>query len=280
MRHLLRLNDWTTADLQALFERADRYRAGSGPVFSGCVALFFPLSSLRTRLSFERGAGQMGLQPVTFPPEALDTGEDLFDVAGYLAEWADIVVARHPDIQVLERLAAAGALPVINAMTDINHPCEILSDLYTLSLDTDPLDLRYVFIGPDGNISRAWLEAAQAFTLEIVQCCPMDLGTPGMPWNDDLLAVVSGADVILTDGPGRHEAAMAPYRVTSEILKRAPEGVRLAPCPPFVRGREVSADAIDHRAFVGYDFKSSLLPVQQALMSLVLEDTAPVPPAS
>jgi ornithine carbamoyltransferase len=77
MRHLLRLNDWTIADLQALFERADQYRAGDGPMFSGCAALFFPPSSLRTRLSFERGAALMGLQPVTFPPEALDTGEDL-----------------------------------------------------------------------------------------------------------------------------------------------------------------------------------------------------------
>jgi ornithine carbamoyltransferase len=271
MRHLLRLNDWTIADLQELFDRADQYRAGDGPMFSGCAALFFPPSSLRTRLSFERGAALMGLQPVTFPPASLDTGEELADIAGYLAQWADIVVARHPDIRVLERLAASGVIPVINAMTDCNHPCEILSDLYALSHDTDPTGLRYVFVGPDGNIARAWLEAALAFDLKIVQCCPLDIHTPGMPWNEDLLAVMPGADVILTDGPGKHEQAMALYQVTGELLDLAPDSVRLAPCPPFVRGREVSVDAIDHPAFVGYSFKSSLLPVQQALMSLALE---------
>ena len=213
----------------------------------------------------------MGLQPVTFPPETLNTAEDLKDVAGYLAQWADIVVARHPDIGVLERLAAPDALPVINAMTDVNHPCEVLSDLYTLALDSDPLGLRYLFVGADGNIARAWWEAGQAFGLDIVQSCPSRIATPGMPWNGDLESAVATADIIITDGPGRHAEAMAPYQVTSEALRHAPEGVRLAPCPPFVRGREVSADAIDHPAFVGHAFKASLMPVQQALMSLLLE---------
>lgn len=271
MRHLLRLNGWTIQDLHTLFERADQFRAANGRRVNGCAALFFPPSSLRTRVSFERGAWLMGLQPVTFPPETLDTTEDLADVVGYLSQWADIVVARHPDINVLERLAASDALPVINAMTDINHPCEVLSDLYALSLEADPVGLRYVFVGADGNIARAWWEAAQAFGLCITQSCPADIATPGMPWDGDLQAAVASADVIITDGPGQNAEALVPYQVTGEMLRLAPEGVRLAPCPPFIRGREVSADAIDHEAFVGYGFKSSLLPVQQAVMSLVLE---------
>ena len=168
MRHLLRLTDWSVADLRSLFAVAGRYQSGDGERLEGAAVLFFPPSSLRTRVSFERGASLMGTQPITFPPETLSKDEDPVDVVGHLACRARLVVARYPDIAVLDRMASAGALPIINAMTDVNHPCEVLSDLYPLSQDTDPVHLRYVFVGADGNIGRAWREAAQAFGLDIV----------------------------------------------------------------------------------------------------------------
>lgn len=270
MRHLLGLSDWTVSDLDALFRLAREYAEGRGPRIGGCAVLFFPPSSLRTRVSFERGAALMGLQPITLPPETLDKPEALADVAGYLAQWADIVVARHPNIEVLHELAAADVLPIVNAMTDVNHPCEVLSDLYALSVSSDPVQLRYLFVGADGNISRAWQEAARAFGLHLVQCCPADLASPGAVWVDDLRDAVRSADVIITDGPGPHADALAPYRVTADLLSEALAGVRLMPCPPFIRGREVSVDAIAHPAFVGYDFKASLLPVQQAVLATTL----------
>lgn len=271
MHHLLRLVHWTVPDLQALFHLAREYEQGRGPRVSGCAALFFPPSSLRTRVSFERGAALMGLQPITLPPETLDKPEALDEVAGYLAQWADIVVARHPSIERLEEFAAANVLPVVNAMTDVNHPCEVLSDLYALSATSDPLRLRYLFVGADGNIARAWQEAARAFQFDLVQCCPPGLASPGAAWNGDLRDAASRADVIITDGPGQHTEALVPYQVTAEVLRWAPEGTRLAPCPPFVRGREVSADAIASASFVGHGFKSALLPVQQAIMSMLLD---------
>jgi ornithine carbamoyltransferase len=271
MHHLLRLDDWAVSDLHALFHLASEYEQGRGPRRNGCAVLFFPSASLRTRVSFERGAAMMGLQPITLPPETLDKPEALGDVAGYLGQWADIVVARHPSIKVLEQIAAANALPVVNAMTDVNHPCEVLSDLYSLSATGDPLQLRYLFVGADGNISRAWQEAARAFQLDVVQCCPAGLASPGAVWNRDLRDAAGRADVIITDGPGQHTEALAPYQVTTEVLGWAPKGVRLAPCPPFVRGREVSAGAIASPSFVGHGFKAALLPVQQAVLSMLLD---------
>lgn len=267
MRHLVRLDDWTADDVAAVFALADRYRAGGGPRFDGAAAMFFPPSSLRTRATFERGAVLAGLQPIVFPPETLDKSEDLVDVAGYLALTVDVLVVRHPDLSVVERLAAADAVPAVNAMTDVNHPCEVLADLYALSQESDPRSLRYCFVGADGNIARAWQEAARVLDLDLTQCCPAELATPGATWTDDLAAAVARADVVLTDGPGRHAEALAPYRVTAALLRTAPPGVRLAPCPPFVRGREVSADAIASDAFVGYAAKRALLPVQQAVMA-------------
>ncbi|BAU95409.1 ornithine carbamoyltransferase [Corynebacterium suranareeae] len=264
------LEGWTRDGLGELFDRVDHFEAKKQPSVEGAAALFFPPSSLRTRVSFERGVFEMGLQPITFPPETLDKSENLADVAGYLSAWVRLMVVRHSDISVLQRLADADVLPVINAMTDVNHPCEVLSDLYALSQEADIFSLRFLFVGADGNIARAWQEAAKAFGLSIVQSCPAELRVPGMPWQGNLMTAIADADVVITDGPGPHAEALTSYRVTAAVLEAAPSGIRFAPCPPFIRGREVSTDAIEHPAFVGYSFKQYLKPVQQAVMSWAL----------
>ena len=270
MRNLVRLDEWTADDVEQVFALADAYRAGSGREFSGSAVMFFPPTSLRTRISFERGASLMGLQPVVFPSETLDKPEALADVASYLKSWADVLVVRHARIDVIEELAAADALPVINAMTDVNHPCEVLSDLYALRDQRDPRTLRFVFVGADGNVARAWQEAARVLTLDRVQCCPAELAIPGARWVEDLKTAVRSADVLITDGPGTHADLLAPYQITASLLDTAPLGVQFNPCPPFQRGQEASADAIEHRAFVGHRFKASLLPVQQAIMAFCI----------
>lgn len=270
MRSLLRLDSWTASDVEEVFSLADEYRAGRGPMTSGAAVMFFPSTSLRTRVTFERGAALMGLQPIVLPSGTLDKPEALADVSGYLASWADIVVARHGDLGVLEGLDAPRALPIVNAMTDENHPCEVLADLYSLRQQRLLSGLRVVVVGADGNIARAWQEAARVLDLDLLHCGPAGLEPPGARATDDLDAAVRSADVIVTDGPGRHAEALAPYRVTAAHLDAAPPGVLLAPCPPFERGREVSADAIAHPAFVGHAFKKSLLPVQQAVMAFCL----------
>jgi ornithine carbamoyltransferase len=222
MRSLTTLDVWSADDVEAVFTLADAYEQGHGPTTQGAAVLFFPSTSLRTRVTFERGASLMGLQPIVFPDTTLDKSEALTDVAGYLASWADIIVARHPDLAVIEQLAAAPALPVVNAMTDQNHPCEVLADTYSLRRHGEVASLGFLFVGADGNIARAWHEAARVLQLDLVQCCPADLATPGAAWTDDLEAAVQSADVVLTDGPGSHGDALAPFRITAELLDRAP----------------------------------------------------------
>jgi ornithine carbamoyltransferase len=213
----------------------------------------------------------MGLQPVLFGPETLDKPEAASDVVGYLANWADVLVIRHPDITLLQRLADVGVLPVINAMTSVNHPCEVLADVYALARTRDVTSLRFVFVGADGNIARAWAEIARVLGLDLVQCCPEVLAVPGVAWTDDLAAAVRDADVVLTDGVGPHAAALAGYQVTAGLMATARPGAVLNPCPPFTRGAEVSIDAVaPGGAFVGYGFKSCLLAVQQAVMAYCL----------
>ncbi|MBF4459442.1 ornithine carbamoyltransferase [Pseudoclavibacter sp. VKM Ac-2867] len=270
MSSLLRLDDWSRPQVDEVFSLADAYETDSGPSFKGTAVMFFPPSSLRTRVTFERGASLMGLQPIVFPSETLDKPERLSDVAQYLALWADTLVVRHPDLSVLEELAATHAVPVVNAMTRENHPCEVLSDLYALRARRDLDGLRYLFVGADGNIARGWQEAARALDLDLVQCCPANLASPGSTHTEDLREAIRAADVVLTDAVGQHGRELAPYRITGALLDTAPEGVDFLPCPPFTRGNEVSADAIEHSAFVGHRFKKPLLPVHQAIIAFCL----------
>ena len=272
MRHLLELDTWATQDIDHVFVLAREYAAGRGSRFDGAAALFFPASSLRTRVTFERGLAVMGLQPILFPPEVLDKPEALTDVASYLAQWCDVVVVRHDNLATLTGLAAADALPVVNAMTSVNHPCEVLSDLFAISeLGRDITALRYVFVGADGNIGRGWAEAARTLGLDLIQSCPPEIAMAGVELQPDLDKAMTGADVILTDPPGRHAEALASYRITEAHLALAAHGHLLNPCPPFVRDREIAAEVLDTPgAWVGHEFKRALLPVQQAVVALCI----------
>jgi ornithine carbamoyltransferase len=270
MRSLIRLDDWSVSDLDEVFRLADEYRAGRVSRFSGCVVMFFPPTSLRTRVSFERGAAMMNLQPIVFPSETLNKREELADVIQFIQLWADAIVLRHPDITKLEQLATVSTIPVINAMTDINHPCEVLSDIYALRSRCEIRRARFVFVGADGNILRAWLEAARVLDLDLIQCCPADCAAPGATWTQDVHEAVQTADVILTDTCDPDDIRLKPYQITAKLLDEAPKGVIFNPCPPFTRGVEMSADALAHPAFVGYQFKSALLPVQQAIMAFCI----------
>ena len=120
------------------------------------MLLFFTESSIRTRVTFEKGIYLLGGQAILFPTESLDKKEDLKDVCGYLNNWADVIIARHKEIHILEQVAVHSKVPVINAMTDINHPCEVISDMYALSkVRQDFAKDKYLFCGKSGNIGLA-----------------------------------------------------------------------------------------------------------------------------
>ena len=268
MKSLIRLTQYGRSELEEVFRIAGSIPEYDGFLKGKTVVTFFPPSSIRTRLSFEKGIRLLGGQSVLFPPEALDRKEDIRDVCGYLNNWADAVVVRHRDIRLLERMAACLEVPVINAMTDENHPCEMLSDLYALSkMRPDYLRDRYLFVGPGGNIGKAWMEASAAFGFSFTQCCPPAWRIPGADWEADPEKAVAGKDVVCTDSlPEKLRADFAGCRVTADLMRRANPGALLNPCPPFYRGEEVSEDAIASPAFVGYGFKKCLLEVQQAVL--------------
>lgn len=270
MANFARLTDYTPKDIYDIFKIADEVKIGkySGILEGKSVILFFPNSSIRTRVSFEKGIYLLGGQPILFPTETLDKKEDLKDVCGYLNNWADVVIVRHNDISVIEMLSKYSNIPVINAMTDINHPCEMLADMYSLSkIRKDFTKDKYLFCGKKGNIGLAWKEASQVMGFDLEQCCVAGYEIEDLIVYHNIKKAIIGKDIICTDSlPENVLKDFKNCQITKEIMKMANEGAILNPCPPFYRGEEVSDDVIESSFFVGYEFKKALLEVQQAVI--------------
>lgn len=270
MKNLIRLTDYQANDIYDIFYTADEVGQGKyKDILKGkSVVLFFPNSSIRTRVTFEKGIYLLGGHPILFPSETLDKKEDLIDVCGYLNNWADLVVVRHKNIHVIEKMSQCLSVPVINAMTDINHPCEVLTDMYSLSkIRKNFVNDNFLFCGKNGNIGLAWKEASSVMGFKLEQCCGNGYEIEGIVSHSNISEAIIGKDIVCTDSlPSSVLDDFKECQVTLDVMKMANEGAILNPCPPFYRGEEVSADVIDSNYFVGYEFKKYLLDVQQAIM--------------
>ena len=270
MKNLIRLSEYSKDEVAEIFKIAVQIEQGQfKEILKGkSIILFFPNSSIRTRVTFEKGIYMLGGQPILFPSDSLDKKEEIKDVIGYLNNWADCVIVRHSNISLIEEMAQYSSVPVINAMTSINHPCEVLSDLYALSkIREDYTSLNYLFLGASGNIGLAWKEASELMGFSLEQCCPKGYEMDHVTVKHKIEEAILNKDIVLTDSLSKDKLQdFKYYEVTLEIMSKANENALLNPCPPFFRGEEVSSDVIDSKYFVGYGFKKSLIYVQQAII--------------
>lgn len=274
--NFLHLSDLSIEEIEAIFRMGDKLRTeDGGQYFKGkCFALFSPESSLRTRVTFEKGIKELGGECILFPPETLDKKEDLTDVMGYLENWIDGVIIRHPKLHKMTEMSKHARIPIINAMSSENHPCEILSDIYSVrQLRPDFKELKYVFVGPAGNILKSWVEIANVLDLDFHHVCTanhqMSREDKNYSFTTDLEAALVHADVVLTDSLPQelqNDEYYSKYQVNKQRMQWAKPNALLNPCPPFFRNQEVSEDVIDSDYFVGYAFKKNLLYVQQAVL--------------
>ncbi len=270
MKNLIRLKDYSMKDVEAIFQIADEIPTGKYKEFlkEKTILLFFPESSIRTRVTFEKGIHLLGGQSILFSSSTLDKKEEIKDVMGYINQWIDGVVVRHKEISKIEEMGTYAKMPVINAMTDSNHPCEMLADLYALSkIRKDMKKDKFLFVGPKGNIGYAWKEASELIGFSLEQCCPKGYEIEGIRVNYELDKAMVGKDIVCTDSLSSEKLKdFQDYQITCQRMEKANLGARLNPCPPFFRGEEVSSDVIDSEFFVGYEFKKHLLEVQQAVI--------------
>lgn len=274
--NLLDIMELSAQQITGIFDLADRLRGDKEqPLLAGkTFILFFPESSIRTRITFEKGIKNLGGECILFPPETLDKTEQLRDVVAYIANWADGIIVRHSNFAKIQQLCSHSNIPVINAMTSENHPCEILSDLYSIRNRRENYkELVYTFVGPAGNICRSWMDISKVLDLRFNHVCTMDYkaGHQSRNYNfyTELEDILKDSDVILTDSlPSelRTDEYIDKYQITLARMKLAQNNAMLNPCPPFFRGEEVSEDAVCSDYFVGYEFKKNLLYVQQAIV--------------
>lgn len=212
-----------------MFQLAKKLKTNqSKHILSGkTLILFFPETSIRTRVTFEKGIKDLGGECILFPSETLDKKEALEDVMKYLDNWADGLIIRHEDFSKLKEMSLHSSKPIINAMTNENHPCEILSDLFSIAeLKGNYRDLVYTFVGTANNISRSWMEISKVMNLKFNHVCALgnELGDNNSNYffSTDLDLILKMSDVVLTDSLPNHylnNDYLAKYQITLDRMK-------------------------------------------------------------
>jgi ornithine carbamoyltransferase len=296
-RDFLQIPDFSKEEIQGLFDLADRMKAGSyakKPLAGKTLAMIFMKSSTRTRVSFEAGTYQLGGHALFLSPRdvQLGRGEPIADTARVLSRYVDGIMIRTFAHQDIEELAKFASVPVINGLTDLVHPCQVLADLLTVRQHVKkPLEqLVVAWIGDGNNMANSWINAAYRFGFELRIACP-----EGYEPADHLVArakasativitrdpaeAARGADVVNTDvwasmgqeeEQKQRERAFRGFTVNSALMKKADKGAIFLHCLPAHRGEEVAADVIDGAQSRVWDEAENRLHIQKAIMAALM----------
>jgi ornithine carbamoyltransferase len=281
---LLRISDLGNRELEYLLELAaamkERPNGWSEPLRGETLAMLFEKPSTRTRTSFAAAAHRLGMLPLLLGPDELQLGrgEPLADTARVLSSYCAAIVIRTFAQHVLQEVAEAASVPVVNALSDEHHPCQALADLLTLRERFGTLaGLRLAYLGDGNNVANSLVEAGSLVGIEVVVACPpgYEPSVPGARVVHEPLHAVTGAHAVYTDvwvsmgeeaERERRLADLAPYRVTSALMRAArPEAVFLH-CLPAHRGEEVSAEVIDGSQSLVFVQAANRLPTEQAVI--------------
>ena len=293
-RHFLSLLDLTPDELHGVINRAIELKQSPvSDVFSGKVlAMIFEKSSTRTRISFEAGMAQLGGSAIFLSPRdtQLGRGEPIEDSARVISSMVDIVMIRTFAHEQIETFAANSSVPVINALTDDLHPCQLLADVQTYIEKRGSIKGKTVaWIGDGNNMCHSYINAARQFDFELRVACPV-----GFEPNSDLVqanndrvtvmqdpeAAVKGADLVVTDvwaSMGQEDEqddrleVFAPYQVNHDLMAHAAGDALFMHCLPAHRGEEVSAELLEDPQYsVVWDEAENRLHAQKALMEFLL----------
>lgn len=260
--NLISLNDLQPADVHAIWALAESPMAA----LTKRAAWSFEGNGIRTRTTFIQAFKELGIAYIELP-NLLKTGERVEDLAGYLDAFYDIYVIRESNHQRLAQFAEKSSRPVINAMSSLGHPCEVLTDAYWINKTLGAIqDLHICLWGPTTNVFRSWHQLAVLMGLQVTHVCGKELhdGTPGVNFTD--LAKVT-ADVVITDCWPKDSGR--PTSLTTSHLQSMGTPL-LLPTPPFTLGQELDFDPLGYPRFAGYEQKSWLLPVQKAIVAHIL----------
>ncbi len=296
-RHFLTLLDLTPEELRTLVKRASELKSIRNrdevyePLKNKVMAMIFEKSSTRTRVSFEAGMAQFGGHAMFLSPRdtQLGRGEPISDSARVISSMVDVVMIRTFSHSLVEVFAANSSVPVINALTDEFHPCQLLADMQTYFEHRGDIQGKTVtWIGDGNNMCHSYINAARQFDFNLRVACP-----EGFDPDPDLVAAnqerifitrspeegVTGSDLIVTDvwasmgqeeEQKEREQKFAGFQVSPALMDKANEGALFMHCLPAHRGEEVSEDMLEDPRSVVYDEAENRLHAQKALLEFLM----------
>ena len=309
MHHFLKETDFTPAQAQHVFQLAkqfkdDRLNCPQTHKKQSWGLLFYK-SSTRTRISFEVGVNELGGFPIVLDSQntQIGRGETIADTAKVMSQYLHGLVIRTYGHEIVEEFAKHATMPIVNGLTDLNHPCQLYTDIFTLleryspeAMDINTLKgKKVVFFGDcASNMANSWIHTAAMFGMEITLAGPKGfaptheidfaLGADGLAkkyvFTTDAKSATKAADVLCTDvwvsmgdeaEAAKRKSAMTPYQVNSDLLALAKSDAYFLHCLPAHAGEEVSQEVIDSPQSIIFDEAENRLHVQKAIMAKLVE---------
>ena len=302
VKHCIKVDDFNKNEILDLFELAAELKAkyrnkeSYTPFKDHSMAMIFAKPSARTRVSFETGFAWMGGHAIYLAPQdiGLGTRESASDLAQLFSRYNDMIMARvfsHKDMLDFEKHAT---VPVINGLTDYNHPCQIMADIFTVWEHLNDIDgAKIVYMGDGNNIVHSWLHLSMRFPLDFVCCCPEDYepdaelvnqakesGVSKVTITNDPVSAVSGADVIYTDvwasmgqkeEAEERERAFKNFQVNEKLMSLTGKDTLFMHCLPAERDREVTDGVMESDNSIVFDQAENRMHVQNAIMIMLSE---------
>jgi ornithine carbamoyltransferase len=298
-RDFLELSSLSAAELHGLLRLAGRLKSElknglEHPYLRGrTLAMIFQKPSLRTRLTFETGMAQLGGHAIYLAPQDIGIGEreSVKDVARNLSRWVDLIMIRTFSHATCVELAHEASVPVINGLTDLLHPCQLMGDLQTLSERYQDLSkIRVAFVGDGFNLAQSWIEAATLVHFELRLACPAGYEPdknfvarlqrqPHCLITNDPIEAVKDAEVVYTDtwtsmGQEREAAKrrrdFKNFQVNGALMRQARPDAIVMHCLPAHRGEEITDDVLDGPQSLVLDQAENRLHAQKAVMLWLL----------
>jgi len=300
-RDFLSFKDWSREELESLFKRAIELKKmrkkgmSHHPLSGKTLAMIFEKSSTRTRVSFETGMFQLGGHAIFMSPREtqIGRGEPVKDTARVLSRYVNGIMIRTFSQEMVEELAEYATVPVINGLTDLLHPCQIMADLLTIIEKNGGYEgLKVAWIGDGNNMANSWIEAAGKLGFDLTLACPKGY-TPDTQILGEAHKIAEGkirltsdpheaakdADVINTDvwasmgqegEKEEREKAFKGYQVNSELMKVSKKEAMVLHCLPAHRGEEITEEVLEGPNSAVWDQAENRLHVQKAIMEKLM----------
>ena len=296
-KDLLTINDFSREEILELFEKSknlkEKRKKGLEhlPLKGKSLGMIFNKHSTRTRISFEVGMFELGGQALFLTGDQLqlNRGETLKDSAQVLSRYLNGILIRTHDHKDVVDLAEHATIPVINGLTDLNHPVQILADIFTIKEKLGEIEnIKIAYVGDANNVAYSWMNGASLMGIDLKVACPPEfkpaslpplLGNGKVEITEDPFQAVKDADIIYTDvwismgdkgDLEKKEKLLTPYQINQKLLDATGKSSLVMHCLPAHRGMEITSEVLDGKDSIVFDQAENRLHVQKAILETLL----------